>query len=306
MSDGPRRVRFTVAPADAGKRLDQVLATNVPGLSRRRARVLLDLGGVYVDRERVKKAGRLVRAGQAVEAVIGGALARAEGAGGRAREKEAARLPAYRIVHEDEHLVVVEKPAGLLTAPTPESDRNNLADLLARRTKPRTPIAVVHRIDLDTSGLLVFAKNDGANRALSERFRTHDIDREYLAVVEGRFPDISRCDHEIDGRRAVTHFAVERRFPLATLVRARLETGRTHQIRIHARVLGHPVLGDAKHGRPAPGGLPEPPRMALHATELGFAHPATGEPMSFESPWPEDLAAWVDGLEHEEDGSHRG
>ena len=311
MAEGPRRVRFTIDPGDAGKRLDQVLAANVPGLSRRRARVLLDIGGVYVDKERIKKAGRLVRAGQTVEAVLGGALHRSEGAGTDARTKEAARLPEYRVVHEDEHLVVVEKPAGLLTAPTPESDRNNLADLLSRRatakqapkakgpakSKATIPIFVVHRIDLDTSGLLVFAKTEDANRALSELFRTHDIEREYLAVVEGRFPaDVPMCERPIDGRRAVTHFAVERRLAHATVLRARLETGRTHQIRIHATMLGHPVLGDTQHGRGTPASLRPPPRMALHATKLGFKHPATGKPMLFESPLPPDLAGWLDSL----------
>lgn len=317
MPSGPERVRFTVVAADAGKRLDLVLAANVPGLSRRKARVLLDIGGVYVDKERVKKAGRLVRGGQTIEAVLGGALHRAEGAGTAARVKEAAKLPEYRIVHEDEHLLVVEKPAGLLTAPTPESDRNNLADLLARRpVAPTTlapsvagadskgaerskssPIFVVHRVDLDTSGLLVFAKTDDANRALSELFRTHDIEREYLAVVEGRFPDdVPTVDRPIGGKRAVTHFTVARRLALATVVRARLETGRTHQIRIHTRAIGHPVLGDVQHGRAAPESLRPPPRMALHAAKLGFTHPATKAVMLFESPLPSELSSWVDSL----------
>ena len=299
MADGPKKVRFVVEKADAGKRLDQVLAANVPGLSRRKAKVLLDIGGVYVDRERTKKAGWLCREGQQIEAVLGGAFHRSEGAGADARAKEAAKLPDYRVVFEDEDLVVVEKPAGLLTAPTPESDRNNLADLLARReskTKATIPIFVVHRIDLDTSGLLVFAKTEDANRALSELFRTHDIEREYLAVVEGRFPDTPTVDKPIDGRRAVTHFSVEKRLTHCSIVRARLETGRTHQIRIHTRQLGHPVLGDAQRGRTPPDALLLPPRMALHATKLGFVHPHTRRPLLFESPLPPDLAAWLEGL----------
>lgn len=296
----PRRVRFTVSAGDAGKRLDQVLAANIPGLSRRKARVLLELGGVYLDRHRTKTAGRLLRAGQVVEAVLGAVLARATKPEGK---EEPRALPPYRVLHEDGEIIVVDKPSGLLTAPTPESDRNNLAWLLARRERgtpvhgehlrPPDPIFVVHRIDLETSGLLVFAKTPDANRALSEKFRTHDIEREYLAAVEGRFPDVTTCDRPIDGRRAVTHFAIDKRFALATLVRARLETGRTHQIRIHARVLGHPVLADPKHGRPAPDGLVPPPRLALHATKLGFAHPGTGAPLHFESPLPADLAGWV-------------
>ena len=130
----PTRVTFKVTDEDVGRRLDQVLAARVPGLSRRQARVLLDIGGVFVDKRRIKIAGRAMHAGEEVVAVLGGALARATGrTGTSAREGDERRLPAYAIVFEDEALIVVDKPAGLLTAPTPESDRNNLSDLLARR-----------------------------------------------------------------------------------------------------------------------------------------------------------------------------
>jgi len=125
------RTTFTVSDEDAGRRLDQVLAARVPGLSRRQARVLLDIGGVFVDGRRVKVAGRPVHAGEEVVAVMGGALARATGRPGRdARARDESRLPAHSVVFEDEDLVVVDKPAGLLTAPTPESDRNNLVKLV--------------------------------------------------------------------------------------------------------------------------------------------------------------------------------
>ena len=291
---GPERFTFTVSDQDAGRRLDQVLAARVPGLSRRQARVLLDIGGVFVDRRRVKVAGRPVRAGEEIATVVGGALARATKRPGRdARAADERRLPPYAIVFEDEDLVVVDKPPGLLTAPTPESDRNNLADLLSRRPEA-TPIQVVHRIDLETSGLLVFAKTPLANRELSERFRNHDLERAYLEVVARAFPDsLSTIDRPVDGRRAVTHVAVRERFgSLATLLACRLETGRTHQIRLHVAAIGHPVLGDARYGENV-ADVPAPPRMALHATVLGFRHPRTGAPLSFESPWPADLAAWV-------------
>jgi 23S rRNA pseudouridine1911/1915/1917 synthase len=144
--------------------------------------------------------------------------------------------------------------------------------------------------------LLVFAKTDDANRALSERFVAHDLDRAYLAVVAGAFPDdVTTIDREVGGRRAVTHVAIEERLGArATWIRCRLETGRTHQIRLHALAQGHPVLGDPRYGG-APFS-PRPPRMALHATRLGFAHPRTGAPLSFESPWPPDLATWLDAL----------
>jgi 23S rRNA pseudouridine1911/1915/1917 synthase len=287
-------VRFEVAPEEAGLRLDQLLAARIPELSRRKARVLLDIGGVFVDRARVKVASRKVRSGQAIEANLGGALERAsKGVGRQARARDAASLPGFRIVHEDRNVIVVDKPAGLLAAPTPESDLQNLAALLGEGRD--RPVYVVHRIDLFTSGLLVYAKTEAANRLLSERFREHDIEREYLAVVDGRFPEETReVNAPVGGRRAVTRFEVRERFgDVATSLGARLETGRTHQIRIHCQKVGHPVLGDAEYGRRTRN---DPPRMALHAARLGFPSPGGGEPLRFTSPWPEDLQAWLDGL----------
>jgi 23S rRNA pseudouridine1911/1915/1917 synthase len=295
---GPERVTFTAGEGDVGRRLDQVLAARVPELSRTQARVLLDIGGVFVGGRRVKVASHKVYAGEEVVAVMGGAFSRATKRPGReARAEDERRLPPHTIVFEDEDLVVVEKPAGLLTAPTPESDRNNLAMLLSRRVAPPGPgVFVVHRIDLETSGLVVFAKTPEANRVLSEKFRTHDIERAYLAVVVGSFPDgVERIARPVGGRPAVTQVAIRERLgTLATLLECRLETGRTHQIRLHATGEGHPVIGDSKYGVPfraAPA-----PRMALHATTLGFLHPRTGAPLSFASPMPVDLADWLDRL----------
>jgi len=291
---GPERFTFSVTDEDAGRRLDQVLASRVPGLSRRQARVLLDIGGVFIDRRRVKVAGRPVRTGEEIAAVLGGALARATKRPGRdARAADEARLPPFAVVFEDEDLVVVDKPAGLLTAPTPESDRNNLADLLSRRPGIG-PVQVVHRIDLETSGLLVFAKTDLANRELSARFREHALERSYLAVVAGAFPGaLAKIARPVGGRPAVTHVAVREHFGAqATWIACRLETGRTHQIRIHVGAEGHPVLGDGRYGRVIPQ-LPSPPRMALHAAALGFPHPRTASPLAFESPWPADLTPWL-------------
>lgn len=298
MLGNAERVEFVAQREDEGKRLDQVLALRIPALSRRRARVLLDIGGVFVDGTRVKTAGRIVRAGQKFVAHLGGALLRATPEVGQAaRERDAAALPSFQIVHIDDDIVVVEKPAGLLTAPTPESDRNNLADLLRRGAASPGPIFVVHRLDLPTSGILVFARTDSANRILSERFRVHDIEREYLSVVAGAFPDsISELTQPIAGRRAVTRVRIEERLgSLATLLRLNLQTGRTHQIRIHMHGTGHAVLGDPERA-PAQPVRPGPPRMALHATRLGFAHPTTGAPLLFESPWPADLTPWLDRL----------
>jgi 23S rRNA pseudouridine1911/1915/1917 synthase len=288
----PSKITFTVGGDDVGRRLDQVLAARVEGLSRRQARVLLDIGGVFVDGRRVKVAGRPMHAGEEVVAVMGGALARATKKTGRAaRSADESQLPQFAIVFEDDDVVVVEKPAGLLTAPTPESDRNNLADLLKRRPGG-APVLVVHRIDLDTSGLIVFAKSEHANRELSRRFRDHDLERAYLAVVAGSFPaDLKTIDRPVGGRRAVTHVEIRERFDdRATMLTCRLETGRTHQIRLHMAAVGTPVIGDARYGRPF---SPAPPRMALHATRLGFVHPRTGASLAFDSPWPPDLQAWL-------------
>ena len=284
--------RFVVGAEDAGLRLDQALALRVTGLSRRKARALIDLGGVFVDRARVKVAGRAVREGQEIVAVIGAAFERATKEVGReARAKDEADLPAFRVVHADEDLVVVDKPAGLLTAPTPESDRNNLAQMLGVELGAK--VLVVHRLDLGTSGLLVFARNEETNRALAEVFRAHDVERVYLAALAGRVAwDEKVVTEPIAGKRAETRFSViERIGDGVTFVKCELRTGRTHQIRIHAKPLGHPVLGDVQYGdASANAGVP---RMALHATVLGFKHPRTGEMLRFESAWPEELATWM-------------
>ena len=235
-----------------------------------------------LDRARVKVAGRQLRAGQVVEVVIGGALDRAAGP-----PRELA------IVHADDQIVVVDKPAGLVTAPTPESDRGDLLDLLGKKLGE---IYLVHRLDLPTSGLLVFARTRDANKRLGELFKTHDVEREYRAVVIGELA-AQTIDRPIDGRRAVTHVAPLEPLAGAMLVSARLETGRTHQIRIHLAGLGHPVAGDRAHGGEVERTFePRPPRLALHAMVLGFAHPVTGERVRWESPLPDDLATWLERL----------
>lgn len=285
--------RFIVQGSETDLRLDQLLAAHIPDLSRRKARVLLDIGGVFVDGTRTKVAGRALRAGRVVVANVGGALLRASGSTGRAaRTQDEAALPPFQIVHHDDDIVVVDKPAGLLTAPTPESDRSNLARLL--QDKLGGELFVVHRIDLETSGLLVFARTATANRILADRFRAHDVERLYLAALRGSVPfDERTVDLPVAGRRAVTHLVVTGRHAEVTLVQCRLTTGRTHQIRLHTRHVGHPVLGDRRHGEPSP---IDPPRMALHASVLGILHPRTGEPLRFESGWPEDLTAWLAAL----------
>ena len=272
---------FVVAKEDEGLRLDQVVPKHVSGLSRRKARAVIDQGGVFVDRTRVKVASRPVRAGQSIEVNIGGAIAATE------------PPPAPQIVHVDDHIIIADKPAGLVTAPTPESDRGDLLDQLARAYGE---VYLVHRIDLPTSGLLVFARTRDANKRLGDAFKAHDVDREYRAIAIGNVTS-QVIDRPIDARRAVTHVEALEPLANATLVAARLETGRTHQIRIHLAGLGNPLAGDTQHGgETARTFLPRAPRLALHAATLGFTHPATGERVRFTSEPPPELAQYVERL----------
>src|SRR5262252_10743876 len=220
--------KFEVAADEAGMRLDQVVPRHVAGLSRRKARAVIDLGGVFVDRARVKVAGRAVRAGQVIEVNLGGAIERDR------------PPPEPEIVFVDDHVIVADKPAGLVTAPTPESDRGDLLDQLARR---HGEVYLVHRLDLPTSGLLVFARTRDANKRLGEAFARHDVDREYRAVAIGQVSE-QTIDRPIAGRPAVTHVRPVESLSGATLLVVTLTTGRTHQIRLHLSGIGHPVAGD--------------------------------------------------------------
>lgn len=272
---------FTVGPEDAGLRLDQLLAKRVPGLSRRTARKVLLIGGVYVERSRIKIGSKTIQPGRKVDVHLGGALEIVAAA-----EKEAP--PQIDIVFEDDALLVADKPAGLATAATRETDRHNLLHYLALR--PSSPdLHLVHRLDLETSGLLVLAKTAQAARVLSEMFRGHDLERSYRLVMLGRLEQEQTVDHPVEGRAARTTFLpVENRGDF-TLADARLQTGRTHQIRVHAQHFGMPVLGDRRYGKPSDR---NPPRLALHARVLGLRHPTTGAPLRFEREWPADLAEW--------------
>ena len=275
------KTAFTVAADEDGLRLDQVVPKRVPGLSRRKARAVIDTGGVFVEKSRVKIAGRLVKRGQAIEVHVGSAVERTE----------AALVP--RIVHVDDHIIVADKPAGLVTAPTPESDRGDLLDQLSRTYGE---VFLVHRIDLPTSGLLVFARTRAANKVLGDAFVRHDVDREYRAVAIGEVA-AQTIDRPIGDRRAVTHIEVVAPLAGATLVAARLETGRTHQIRIHLAGLGHPIAGDPQHGgERSRTFIPRAPRLALHAGVLGFTHPHTQERVRFTAELPPDLGAWIERL----------
>ncbi len=269
---------FTVVAEDDGLRLDQVIPRHVPAVSRRKSRAVIDVGGVFVDKTRVKVASRPVRPGQIIEVNTG------------SEDRPVAPTLEPTIVYADAHLIIADKPAGLVTAPTPESDRGDLLDQLSTKFGE---VYLVHRLDLPTSGLLVFARTRDANKKLGDAFVVHDVDREYRAVALGEVA-AQIIDRPIGDRRAVTHVTPLEKLREATLLAVKLETGRTHQIRIHLAGVGHPVAGDTQHGGERSRVFtPKAPRLALHAAVLGFAHPASGQRVRYESQIPAELAAWI-------------
>jgi 23S rRNA pseudouridine1911/1915/1917 synthase len=221
-----------------------------------------------------------------------------------ASDPDAAADEPFTIAFQDEHLMVIDKGPDLVVHPARGHRERTLAQLLAPLIAggESERAGIVHRLDRDTSGLLVVARSEEAHRLLQAALAERKIEREYLALVEGRPPARSgtieapigrdprvRTRMAIDGespREARTHFTLERALPATSLLRLRLETGRTHQIRVHLRAIGHPVCGDPEYGTAGMLGLQ---RQFLHATRLAFQHPLTGQPVEVTSPLPDDL-----------------
>ncbi len=287
-------LKFTVLEAHHGKRLDQAIAAHLPEVSRTRAKVALSDGGVFVDRKRTKVAGRLVRTGQQIEVHLANAIVRKE------IDTAAPEIPVVKMTDD---FIVVDKPSGLFSAPTPESDANDLLHFLKKSLQETgestAELFLVHRLDRPTSGLMVLARNKKAAAYLSEQVAEHSMTRRYQAVLVGSLAETVVQTSSIDGKDAETTFTpLEQRGP-ATWVSARLGTGRTHQVRLHAEALSAPVAGDSKYGRSLQRALAtRPPRLALHACELTFRDPATQKVLQFVSPWPQDLAEWWANLPH--------
>jgi 23S rRNA pseudouridine1911/1915/1917 synthase len=289
------RIELRVPDAAAGMRLDRFLATTLG--SRARAQALIDSDHVLVDGS-LRPKRHLVKSGEAIE--IDDVLETGSAADGGDQAE-------FDIAYEDEHLLVVDKPAGVVVHPA----RGHWAGTLAQALEGRAAggedpwrAGIVHRLDRDTSGLLVVAKNDTVHRALKSLLAGRRLRREYLALVEGHPPARTgtidapigrhRRDRKLmsidsdDPREARTHFEIERLLPDTALLRVVLETGRTHQIRVHLAAIGHPVSGDPQYGTPGQLGLT---RQFLHAARLAFDHPITAAPIDVTSPLPEDLAA---------------
>jgi 23S rRNA pseudouridine1911/1915/1917 synthase len=285
--------RLTVTEAEAGVRLDRFLAE--PLGSRAQAQAAIDAGRVRVNgHERAKR--HLLEAGDVIE--VG--PAEHQGGAGPAADAE------FRVAYEDAHLLVVDKPAGVVVHPARGHSAGTLAQALSGRAAGgHEPwrAGIVHRLDRYTSGLLVVAKSEEVHRALRAQLAQRRLHREYLTLVEGHPPartgtidapigrdrrDRLKVSIDTDHPRpARTHFDVERLLPEAALLRVELETGRTHQIRVHLAAIGHPVCGDPLYGRSPWHGLE---RQFLHAQRLCFAHPVSGIPVDARSPLPADLA----------------
>ena len=321
MSGSSRHV-LRVGPEDAGKRLDPFVSKSLPDLSRSRVQALIREGRVRMDGRR-PRVGERTRAGNLIEIEIpppAVASARPEA------------IP-LRVVYEDDDLIVVDKPAGMVVHPAAGQAGGTLVNALLHHCRNLSGIGgelrpgIVHRIDRGTSGLLVAAKSDAAHRGLAAQFKAHSVDREYVALAWGRFREPEgRIDrpvgrHPVDrkrmsvasrrGRAAATRYRVERELGPFSLLRLSLETGRTHQIRVHLAATGHPVAGDPTYGglarvKELPGGLAAAlrrfSRPALHAAVLGFEHPVRGGRLRFESPLPEDMASLLAALDRGAEG----
>jgi 23S rRNA pseudouridine1911/1915/1917 synthase len=309
MSGGQNIIIARIADEAAGWRLDRALAVAVPTLSRERLKALISGGAVSGPQ------GSLVR-DPAVKAIGGGCYEVAVPAPVAAHNE--AQDIALDIVHEDDHLLVVDKPAGMVVHPAAGNADGTLVNALLHHCAGRLSgiggvarPGIVHRIDKDTSGLLVVAKTDVAHEGLAAQFARHAVDRRYLAIACGLpRPASGTIDAPLarsaanrkkiaivgegKGRRAVTHYRIIRPLRDAALIECRLETGRTHQVRVHMASIGHPLLGDPVYGRTRPAHREvlknlDFRRQALHAAELGFVHPVSKENLSFKSALPSDI-----------------
>ncbi len=284
----------------AGMRLDQGLARLLPDESRSRLALLIESGDVTVDGERAAPKRRL-RGGERLRVTL---RPRPQDRPQRGQALEIA------VVHEDGEVLVINKPAGLVVHPGSGNWEGTLLNGLLHRVPQLSALpraGIVHRLDKDTSGLMVVAKTEAAMQCLVRALAAHRVARTYLALAKGKVSAPGTVSAPIGrhrsqrtkmavvpgGKPAVTHYLVAERFPAHTLLQCDLETGRTHQIRVHLASIGHPIEGDPAYG---PRSARLLGRQALHAWRLAFRHPGTGEEVRFEAALPADMAHVLDGL----------
>lgn len=312
-----KTLRFTVHSEEAGERLDVVVASHMKGFTRSRVKTIFDVSGVTVN-GKAGKPGLKVRPEDSVTVLVPPE---------RVHTVEPEQAP-LEILYEDRDIIVVNKPAGMTVHPGAGRTTGTLVNALLGHTKDLSLVGgplragIVHRLDKDTTGAVAVAKNDAAHLELTKQFKDHSAGRTYIALVWGSVKDLEGVVDMPIGRdiahrkkisprarkkrRAVTHYRVLKRFPLLTLLELKLETGRTHQIRVHLNALNHPVVGDQTYGKrsvppvmkkEAADLMKKINRQCLHARALELTHPATGERMKFEAPLPEDFAALLKALE---------
>lgn len=292
---------LTVESAEAGGRLDVWLRRQLPDLSRARIQALLASGDITVNSSR-PSAHTKVKAGMVISVHVPPPVS---------TDVVPEAIP-LDILHEDLDIILINKPPGLVVHPAAGHPSGTLVNALLHHCDDLKGVGgemrpgIVHRLDKDTSGVMVAAKHDLALEGLAAQFKAGQVHKEYVAIVHGR-PErtsdvietlIGRSSHDRKkmsaqpnvGREAVTRYEVEEQFAEAALLRVRIETGRTHQIRVHMAHIGLPIVGDHVYGRRGNAG-PQAPRQMLHAHTLGFTHPGTGAPISFCAPIPEDMAA---------------
>ncbi|HEX2171979.1 MAG TPA: RluA family pseudouridine synthase [Dehalococcoidia bacterium] len=292
-----RAERLATGPEDEGKRLDAFLAAAFPDLSRAHHQRLIEEGHVLVD-GRPRKPAYKLRPGEDIDITFAAATP---------IDVPAQTIP-IAILYQDADLAVIDKPAGLVVHPAPGHSSGTVVNALLDRLPDLSGIrgsirpGIVHRLDKDTSGVMVVAKHDRAQQSLVDQLKARTVHKEYVALVAGEpsppegiiDAPIARDPHDrkrmaviSDGREARTRYATEERFGRSSLVRAFPETGRTHQIRVHLAAIGHPVAGDPVYSSGPTRRLA--PRQFLHAERLTFAHPRSGEMVTFEAPLPEEL-----------------
>jgi 23S rRNA pseudouridine1911/1915/1917 synthase len=320
--------RFRVGQPSAGSRLDRFLAATCSDLSRSRIQKLIEDGSVRVGGAAAKRS-HVVRAGEEVSIEVPEP---------RSVELAPEEIP-LSVLYEDEDLLAIDKPPGLVVHPSPGHGSGTLVNALLHHVRDLAGVGgelrpgIVHRLDRDTSGVLLVAKSDLAHASLSRQMKKRAMRKEYLALVAGiasvRKGDISlpvgrdprdrkkmkafRASDALPAgaREARTIYEIDREWPALglTLLRCRLVTGRTHQIRVHLAAAGLPVVGDPVYGRPRYDRIRDPalkkrlaefPRQALHAELIAFRHPATNAPLEIVAPIPEDLAALIDAIERSE------
>lgn len=288
-----------------GKRLDKILSIHLPDISRTQAQDWISTGQITVN-GKIEKASHKVRVGDEIIVVIPAT---------KAMDIEPENIP-LDIVYEDSDVIVVNKPTGMIVHPSAGIITGTLVNALLYHCQDLSGIngverpGIVHRIDKDTSGLLMVAKNDKAHKSLSEQLKEHTVSRRYVALVHGSIPhEYGKIDAPIgrdakdrqkmsvtatNSKEAVTNFTVIQRFDDFCLVECRLETGRTHQIRVHLGYIGYPVYGDPKYGKRRDD---TSNGQYLHAKILGFTHPSTGEYMEFDSELPDYFEEKITELE---------